>query len=101
MRRKRKGMDIIPVIDVRHGVAVRAVAGDRACYRPLETPLAASADPLDVARGYLSLYPFRSLYVADLDGIEGRGRNEALPARFSCRSSNAASSSCASASAGR
>ncbi len=75
-------MEVIPVIDVRHGAAVRAVGGRRADYRPLETPLAASADPVAVARGFLSLYPFRMLYVADLDGIEGRGANRALIARL-------------------
>lgn len=75
-------MQIIPVIDVRHGLAVRAVRGDRSNYRPLVTPLAASADPLDVARGYLRLFPFRTFYIADLDGIEGRGENSDLPHRL-------------------
>src|SRR5690349_11555373 len=50
-----KSMQIIPVIDVRHGQAVRAVRGDRSNYRALVTPLAVSADPLEVARGYLRL----------------------------------------------
>ena len=45
-------MDVIPVIDVRHGLAVAAVRGQRADYRPLVTPLAAGSDPADVARGY-------------------------------------------------
>jgi HisA/HisF family protein len=71
-------MDIIPVIDVRHGMAVHARRGQRSQYQPLQTPLAAGSDPVTVARGFLSLYPFRSLYVADLDGIEGRGANAAL-----------------------
>jgi len=66
-------MQVIPVIDIRGGVAVAAQRGDRARYRPLQTPLAASADPVAVARGLMSLFPFRTLYVADLDGIEGRG----------------------------
>lgn len=79
-------MEIIPVIDVRQGVAVRAVAGDRANYRALETPLAASADPVDVARGYLSLHAFRTLYVADLDGIEGRGANRDMVMRVASAS---------------
>jgi phosphoribosylformimino-5-aminoimidazole carboxamide ribotide isomerase len=72
-------MQIIPVIDVRHGLAVRAVRGDRSNYRPIETPLSASADPVDVVRGYMGLFPFNTLYIADLDGIEGRGANTALP----------------------
>jgi len=66
-------MEIVPVVDVRGGVAVAAVRGDRARYRPLETPLAATADPVAVALGLASLFPFAMMYVADLDGIEGRG----------------------------
>ena len=73
-------MDVIPVIDVRHGVAVAAARGDRANYRPLETPLARSSDPLAVARGFTGLFAFPVLYVADLDGIEGRGSNVTLAA---------------------
>lgn len=72
-------MDVIPVIDVRHGVAVAAVRGRRADYRPLVTPLAQGSDPVAVARGYAALFSFPALYIADLDGIEGRGRNAALP----------------------
>lgn len=70
-------MEIIPVIDIRHRVAVRAVAGRRADYRPLDTPLAASSDPCDVAQGLMALYPFRALYIADLDAIERRRANDA------------------------
>lgn len=89
-------MHIIPVIDVRHGIAVRAVAGDRANYRPLVTPLArmegatvpgqtdpesnglTGPAPLAIARAYRHLYPFSTMYIADLDGIEGRGANAGL-----------------------
>jgi phosphoribosylformimino-5-aminoimidazole carboxamide ribotide isomerase len=70
-------MEIVPVIDIRNGVAVRAVAGRRADYAPLETPLAATSDPCAVARGLMALHPFRALYIADLDAIEGRGVNRA------------------------
>jgi phosphoribosyl isomerase A len=66
-------VDIIPVIDVRGGQAVRAVGGDRANYQPLVSPLAASSAPDAVAAGLMALYPFPVIYVADLDGIEGRG----------------------------
>ena len=75
-------MEIIPVIDVRHGIAVAAVAGERARYLPLESPFAKRPDPVAVALGLLSLFPFKTLYVADLDGIEGRGGNVELPARL-------------------
>lgn len=64
-------MDIIPVIDLKDGKAVKAVgAHGRAAYRPLQSLLCADGDPLDATRGYLSLHPFSRLYVADLDAIE-------------------------------
>ncbi len=68
-------MDLIPVIDLRGGVVVRARMGRRDEYRPIETPLASTSDPLDVARGLLALHRFAALYVADLDAIEGTGDN--------------------------
>ena len=68
-------MDVIPVLDVMGGQVVRGVRGNRADYQQLLTPLAASSDPVEVARGLRALFPFRRLYVADLDGIAGRGRS--------------------------
>ncbi|WP_153670354.1 HisA/HisF-related TIM barrel protein [Phyllobacterium sp. SYP-B3895] len=65
---------IIPVIDIKDGRVVRAHLGDRANYRPIETPLSPTAEIGDVARGLASLYPFPLVYVADLDAIEGRHR---------------------------
>jgi HisA/HisF family protein len=68
-------VDVIPVIDVAHGKVVRALKGERAKYQSIETPLAPTSDPVAVARGLSQLFPFQKLYLADLDGIEGRGRN--------------------------
>lgn len=68
-------MDVVPVLDVARGLVVRGIKGDRASYKPIETPLTPGSDPAAVARALLKLYPFRKLYIADLDGIEGRGRN--------------------------
>ena len=56
---------------------MRAQRGERAAYAPIVSPLAGTSDPVDIARGYLAVYPFRRVYVADLDGIEGRGRDDA------------------------
>lgn len=75
-------MHIVPVIDIRNGETVRAVAGRRADYRPLVSPLAASSSPLDVVAGLQKLHPFRDLYVADLDAIEGFGSNRAAIERI-------------------
>lgn len=68
-------MQIIPVIDLKGGVVVRGVRGDRKNYRPIETPLASSATAVAVAEGLMRLAPFSTLYVADLDAIEGGAPN--------------------------
>jgi len=73
---------LIPVIDIMGGVAVRAIAGRRADYRPLATPLARSSDPCAVAAGFLRLHPFETIYLADLDAILGQGGNDDARARL-------------------
>ncbi len=68
-------MLIIPVIDVMGGVVVRALAGRRDAYRPIVSALAASSAPCEIVAAFLRLHPFRSIYIADLDAILGRGEN--------------------------
>ncbi len=79
-------MEIIPVIDLKGGAVVRARFGRRDAYAPIETPLASCSAPMDVVAGFLRLYPFQTIYVADLDAIESRGGHEeclgALSAAF-------------------
>ena len=75
-------MQVIPVLDLIEGRVVRAKMGDRDAYRPIETPLSATADPVDVARGLMRLGAFTTLYIADLDAIRGRGDNFAALARL-------------------
>lgn len=74
-------MLVIPVLDIKDGVVVHARGGDRAGYRPIETPLAPGrTDPAGVAEGFRRLAPFPVMYVADLDGIGGGARNGAAVA---------------------
>jgi HisA/HisF family protein len=75
-------MRIVPVVDILAGQAVRAVEGRREDYAPLVSPLAATSDPLDIVAGYLRLYPFPTVYVADLDAILGKGDNAPILARL-------------------
>jgi HisA/HisF family protein len=75
-------MQIIPVLDLKDGVVVRARMGERDRYRPIKTPLAPSSDPVDVARGLLFVHSFQTLYIADLDAIEGRGDHDAAIGRL-------------------
>jgi phosphoribosylformimino-5-aminoimidazole carboxamide ribotide isomerase len=68
-------LQVIPVIDLMHGEVVHARRGDRASYHPLKSPLSPTSDAVDVVRGLLAVYPFPTLYVADLDAIQGHGNN--------------------------
>ena len=54
------------------GVVVQGMQGDRAHYRPVKSVLTESCSPPAVARALWAETGCRSLYVADLDAIEGR-----------------------------
>ena len=79
-------MRIIPVIDLKGGHVVRAFRGERASYAPIVTPLAAGSAPEAIVAGFLRLFAFDTIYVADLDAIERCGDHgaaiEALARRF-------------------
>jgi len=66
-------MRVIPVLDLREGVAVHAVRGERTRYLPVESVLAPSADPVELARALATRLGARECYVADLDAIARRG----------------------------
>lgn len=59
------------------GQVVRAKKGERHLYRPIESGLCGSSAPLDIVGALLELYPFESLYIADLDAILDRGDHRA------------------------
>jgi phosphoribosylformimino-5-aminoimidazole carboxamide ribotide isomerase len=72
---------VIPVLDLKGGVAVHAVRGERRRYRPVESVLSASPDPVALARAFRSRLGLAELYVADLDAItEGRSPHPVLAA---------------------
>ncbi len=64
-------MRVIPVIDLKGGVAVHAVRGERERYRPLRSGIAEGSDPLDLMRAVRDQFGLDELYVADLDAIAG------------------------------
>jgi phosphoribosylformimino-5-aminoimidazole carboxamide ribotide isomerase len=62
------GLKVIPVIDILNGVVVHAVRGKRKEYKPLQSVLTDSSEPVAVAKAFREL-GFGEIYVADLDAI--------------------------------
>lgn len=65
---------IIPVLDLKDGQVVHAVAGARSKYRPLRSVLAADSRPATLVAA-LQAGGAREVYIADLDAIESRPPN--------------------------
>ena len=62
---------IIPVVDLRNGVVVRAVAGERVNYKQLDNAAFKSNDLCRIIEVLLKLSRSDILYVANLNGIAG------------------------------
>lgn len=69
-------MQVIPVLDLLDGHAVRAVRGERSCYRPVQSSLCATSDPVEIARALVAATGARTLYIADLGAILSRGAHD-------------------------
>lgn len=68
-------MRVIPVIDLKGGVAVHAVRGERERYRSLRSRIADGSDPVHLTRAVRERFGLDELYVADLDAIAGGPAN--------------------------
>ena len=73
-------MRVIPVVDLKGGVAVHAVRGDRERYRPLRSRIAEGSDPVDLSCAVRERFGLDELYVADLDAIGGSSGSAAVVA---------------------
>src|SRR6266849_1815043 len=67
----RGTMRIIPVLDLKAGHVVRARAGRRQDYQPIQSRLTPSSQPQEIAEAFRAQFGFTELYVADLDAIAG------------------------------
>lgn len=65
-------MDLILAMDLKSGLVVHGMKGDRVSYRPLDWGLSPTADPA----GYVEAIGPRFLYVADLDRIDRTGDHD-------------------------
>jgi phosphoribosylformimino-5-aminoimidazole carboxamide ribotide isomerase len=74
----RFSMRVVPVLDLKGGVAVHAVRGERQSYAPVRSVLSPSADPVALARAFRDRLGSDACYVADLDAISGAGDHHAV-----------------------
>jgi len=65
-----KPMRVIPVMDLLNGVVVHAKKGERENYKPVESVLTPSKDPLVIGEAFKKLFGFKEVYAADLDAIQ-------------------------------
>lgn len=70
-------MELILAVDLAGGQVVHGRSGDRDSYRPLTWGLAPSAEP----EAYLSALRPRSIYIADLESIQGKTPQDDLVRR--------------------
>jgi len=73
-----KQMNIIPVIDLKDNLVVAAQQGSRDNYQPISSNLCQSSNIEDVIESFLSIYPFKNIYIADLNAITDQGNNDGL-----------------------
>ncbi|MCA9058447.1 MAG: hypothetical protein KDA85_08110 [Planctomycetaceae bacterium] len=63
-------MRIIPVIDIMNGQAVHAIAGHRDYYRPVQSAVTESADPVRLLRALKRRFGAEECYVADINRLQ-------------------------------
>ena len=68
-------MRVIAAVDLLHGQVVRGVAGNRGDYRPIQTKLCATSEPVDVINALRQECGIGEFYIADLDAILQGRRN--------------------------
>ena len=68
-------MQVIPVIDLKQSQVVHAKHGLRDNYQPIQSVLSASSDVFSIVAGLLKLYPFSTIYIADIDAITNTGNH--------------------------
>lgn len=59
-------MKIIPVIDLKDKIAVHGKSGNRDEYKPLESVICKSSNPIEVAKAYKERGA-KTIYIADLN----------------------------------
>ena len=78
-------MLIIPVIDLSQGIVVHAICGKRKSYQPITSTISSNCKPESILSAFFKLYPFKIIYIADLDAIQGNGNQSKLINKFASK----------------
>jgi len=78
-------MLIIPVIDLSQGIVVHAICGKRKSYQPITSTISNNCKPESILSAFFKLYPFKIIYIADLDAIQGNGNQSKLINKFASK----------------
>ena len=65
----------MPRLDLKNAQVVHAKYGNRHAYLPIQSVLSTSSDFFSIVEGLLKLYPFRTIYMADIDAITNSGNH--------------------------
>ena len=68
-------MNIIPAIDLKKGKVVRAIQGHRVSYEPIDLDTTYSSNPIAFIKALIIRYKPSTIYLADLDLLDGDGDN--------------------------
>ncbi len=74
----KKSFRIIPVLDLKDGLVVRGIRGERAKYQPVKSNLTSSAEFLKVMEAINLDFGLTEFYMADLDALISGGEKNQL-----------------------
>jgi phosphoribosylformimino-5-aminoimidazole carboxamide ribotide isomerase len=73
-----RGFRIIPVLDLKDGLIVRGIRGERSTYRAVQSRLTPSPEFSAVLKAFYEGFDFTEFYIADLDAIISGGEKNHL-----------------------
>ena len=73
-----KSFKIIPVLDLKEGIVVLGMKGERDKYKPLESILTSSVQVMEVIKAFYQKVYLTEYYLADLDAIGSSGERNQL-----------------------
>ncbi|WP_347489845.1 HisA/HisF-related TIM barrel protein [Desulfoscipio sp. XC116] len=74
----KRQFKVIPVLDLKDGLVVRGIRGERDKYLPVQSALTTSAEYTDVLEAFYQGFGFTEFYIADLDALISGGRRNHL-----------------------